>query len=153
MGDSAIQRKATPKNMQTTVRLSSFHMLARSWSKSLKLGFSTTWTKTSRWTSWVQKIQRNRRLNCQHSLDPGESKRIPEKHVLSTSLTAKAFLTVWISTNHGKFLKRWEYQTTVPVSWETCMQVKKQQLEPDMEQMTGSKLGGMTRLYIVTLLI
>ena len=66
---------------------------------------------------------------------------------------AKAFLTVWISTNHGKFLKRWEYQTTVPVSWETCMQVKKQQLEPDMEQMTGSKLGGMTRLYIVTLLI
>ena len=66
---------------------------------------------------------------------------------------AKAFLTVWISTNHGKFLKRWEYQTTIPVSWETCMQVKKQQLEPDMEQMTGSKLGSMTRLYIVTLLI
>ena len=41
----------------------------------------------------------------------------------------------------GKFLKRWEYQTTWPASWETCMQVKKQQLEPDMEQQTGSKLG------------
>ena len=41
----------------------------------------------------------------------------------------------------GKFLKRWEYQTTFPASWEICMQVKKQQLEPEMEQWTGSKLG------------
>ena len=43
--------------------------------------------------------------------------------------------------NNGKFFKRWEYQTTLPASWEICMQVKKQQLEPDMEQKTGSKLG------------
>ena len=34
----------------------------------------------------------------------------------------------------GKFLKRWEYQTTLTASWEICMQVKKQQLEMDMEQ-------------------
>ena len=40
-----------------------------------------------------------------------------------------------------KFLKRWEYQTTWPASWEICMQVKKQQLELDVEQQTGSKLG------------
>ena len=40
-----------------------------------------------------------------------------------------------------KFLKRWEYQTTLPASWEICLQVKKQQLEPDMEQYTGSKSG------------
>ena len=40
-----------------------------------------------------------------------------------------------------KFLKRWEYQTTLSASWEICIQVKKQQLEPDMEQQTGSKLG------------
>ena len=38
------------------------------------------------------------------------------------------------------FLKRWEYQTTLPASWKICMQVRKQQLEPDMEQWTGSKL-------------
>ena len=38
-----------------------------------------------------------------------------------------------------KFWKRWEYQTTWPASWEICMQVRKQQLEPDMEQQTGSK--------------
>ena len=44
-------------------------------------------------------------------------------------------------SNCGKFFKRWEYQTTLPASWEICMQVKKQKLEPDMEQQTGSKLG------------
>ena len=49
---------------------------------------------------------------------------------------AKAFM--WITTNCGKFFKRWEYQTTLPASWEICMQVKKQQLELDMEQQTGS---------------
>ena len=49
-------------------------------------------------------------------------------------------LTVWITTNCGKFLKRCEYQTTLPASWEICMQVKKQQLEPDMEQRICSKL-------------
>ena len=38
-----------------------------------------------------------------------------------------------------KFFKRWEYQTTWPASWETCMQVRKQQLEVDMEQQTDSK--------------
>ena len=42
--------------------------------------------------------------------------------------------------NYGKFLKRWEYYTTLPTSGETCMQVKKQHLELGMEQWTGSKL-------------
>ena len=50
-------------------------------------------------------------------------------------------LTVWITISYGKFFKTWEYETTLPVSWEICMQVKKQQLELDMEQQTGSKLG------------
>ena len=48
---------------------------------------------------------------------------------------------MWITTNCGKFLKRWEYQTILPASWEICVQVNKQQLELDMEQQTGSKLG------------
>ena len=53
-----------------------------------------------------------------------------------------------------KILKEMGIQTTWPASWEICMQVKKQQLEPDMEQWTDSKLGkGTSRLYIVTLLI
>ena len=60
---------------------------------------------------------------------------------ISALLTMPKPLTVWITTDYGKFLKRWEYQTTLPASWEICVQVKKQQLEPDMEQWTGSKLG------------
>ena len=53
---------------------------------------------------------------------------------------AKAFDCVDHSQiNCGKFWKRWEYQTTWPASWELCMQVRKQQLELDMEQQTGSK--------------
>ena len=51
---------------------------------------------------------------------------------------AKAFDSV--DHNKRKFLKRWQYQTTLHAPWETCMQVKKQQLELDMEQKTGSKL-------------
>ena len=49
--------------------------------------------------------------------------------------------SLWLcgSQKTGKFFKRWEYQTSWPASWEICMQVKKQQLELDMEQQTGSK--------------
>ena len=61
------------------------------------------------------------------------------KTLTSASLTTLKPLTVWVTANCGKFLKRWEYQTTLPISWETCMQVKKQQLEQDVEQQTGSK--------------
>ena len=50
-------------------------------------------------------------------------------------------LTVWITTKCRKFLKRWEFQAILPAFWETCIQVKKQQLELDIEQWTGSKLG------------
>ena len=51
---------------------------------------------------------------------------------------AKAFDYV-DHTNCGKLWKRWEYQATWPASWEICVQVKKQQLDLDMEQQTGSK--------------
>ena len=61
------------------------------------------------------------------------------------------FIYLKISKN---IWKRWEYQTTWPASWETCMQVKKQKLEPDMEQWTGSRLGKeYVKAVIVTLLI
>ena len=73
----------------------------------------------------------------------GSLKKQESSRKMSTSalLTMPKPLTVWITTNCGKFLKRWEYQITWPASWEVCMQDKKQQLEKDMEQHTGSKLG------------
>ena len=52
---------------------------------------------------------------------------------------AKAFYCVDHNKLCEKFLRRWEYQTTWSASWEICMQVRKQQLELDMEQQTGSK--------------
>ena len=71
----------------------------------------------------------------------------------ASSTTVKP-LTVYITTNCGKFLKRWEYQTTLLASWEICMQIKKQQLELDMEQQTGSRLGKeYVKADIVTLFI
>ena len=73
---------------------------------------------------------------CAGSWKKQESSR---KTSISALLTMPKALTVWITTNCGKFWKRWEYQTTWPVSWEICMLVRKQQLELDMEQQTGSK--------------
>ena len=66
---------------------------------------------------------------------------------------SKAF-TVWITTNCEQFLKRWEYQTTLPASWETCMQVKKQWLELEWsDRLVPNQERSTSRLYIVILLI
>ena len=61
------------------------------------------------------------------------------KKSISALPTMPKPLTVLITINCGKFFKRWEYQNTWPASWEICMQVRKQQLELDTEQQTGSK--------------
>ena len=63
------------------------------------------------------------------------------KASISALLTMPKPLTVFSTTNCRKFFKRWEYQTTWPASWEICMQVKKQQLELDLEEKTDSKSG------------
>ena len=73
----------------------------------------------------------------------GSSKKQENSRETSTfvSLIMPKPLTMWITTNCGKFLKRREYQTTWPAFWEIWMQVKKQQLDLDMEQETASKSG------------
>ena len=72
------------------------------------------------------------------SLKKQESSR---KTSTSALLTMPKPLTVWITANCGKFLKRWEYQTIWYAPLEICMQIKKQQLELNMEQQTSSKSG------------
>ena len=79
---------------------------------------------------------RDQIANILWSLKKQESSR---KTSISALLTMPKPLTVWITITCGKFWKRWEYQTTWPASSEICMQVRKQQLEMDMEQLTGSK--------------
>ena len=68
-----------------------------------------------------------------------EKARELQKNTYFCFLTMPKRLTVWITINCGKFWRKWEYQTIWPASWEICMQVRKQQLELDMEQQTGSK--------------
>ena len=79
-------------------------------------------------------------IQLQTSVGSQKKQQSSRKTSISALLTMPKPLTVCITTNCGK-LKRWEYQTTWPASWEICMQVRKQQLGPDMEQQTGSKSG------------
>ena len=75
------------------------------------------------------------------SVGSSKKQESSRKTSISALLTMPKPLTVWITINCGKFFKRWEYQTTLPASWEICMQVKEQQLELDMEQQTAFKSG------------
>ena len=86
-------------------------------------------------------FRKGRGTRDQLPISAGSSKKqeSPRKTFISALLTMPKPLTVWITINCGKFWKRWEYQTTWPASWETYMQVRKQQLELDMEEQTGSK--------------
>ena len=75
------------------------------------------------------------------SAESSKKQESSRKTSTSASLSMLKPLTVCITNSYGKFFKRWQYQTTGPVFCETCMQIKKHQLEPDMKQRTGSKLG------------
>ena len=98
------------------------------------------WTENFKCTSWIYKKQRNKRSNCQHLLDCKKKKKWENSRKASTSASLIMQKSLCVSQQSGKFLKKEEYQTTLPASCEICMQIKKQQLEPDMEQRTGSKL-------------
>ena len=133
------QRRPMPKNVQIIAQLNSFHMLAKKCSKFSKLGFNSTWTENSQ----IFKLDLDKAKEWEIKLPTsvGSSKKQESSRKISTSalFTMLKPLTSWITTTCGKFLEKWEYQTTLPASWEICMQVKKQQLELDMQQQTGSK--------------
>ena len=117
------QRKAMPKNVQATTQLHSFHMLAKSCWKFPKPDFNSMWTVNFQ----VFKLDLEKAEEPEIKLPTyvGSLKKQENSTKMSTSallITPKA-LTVWITTNCRKFLKRWEYQTTSPTSWEICMQV------------------------------
>ena len=127
------QRKAMPKNAQTTAQLHSSHMLAKWCSNFSKSGFNNTWNhELPDVQAGFRKGRGNQRSNCLHPLDHRKSKS-SRKTSTSALLTMPDWsdlaanpLIVWIITNCGKFFKRWDYHTTLPASWETCMQVKKE---------------------------
>ena len=135
------QRKAMPKNAQNTAQLHSSHTLVKWCLKFSKPGFSNTWTVN--FQMFKLDLEKAEKSKIKLSTSVGSSKKQKGSKKTSTSalLTTPKPLTVWMTTNCGKFWKRREYQTTLPASWEVCMQVKKQQFNSDMEQTTGSRLG------------
>ena len=81
----------------------------------------------------IFKLDLDSEIKLPISIESLKKKKNSRKTSTSALLTTPKPLTVWITTNCGKFLKRWEYQITLTASWETCMQVKRQQLELNME--------------------
>ena len=112
------QRSAMRKNVQTTGQLCSFHMLVRLFSNSFKLGFSRIWNENFQ----MYKLGLENAEKPEIKLPTSARSLKKQEHSRKTSFFA---LLTMIATNCGKFLKRWEYQTTLPASWEICMQVKK----------------------------
>ena len=133
------QRKAIPKSAQTTAQLHSSHMLVKKCSEFSKPGFSNMWTANFQMFKLDLEKAEEPEIKLPTSVGSSQKQENFRKTSISALLTMPKPLTVWITTNCGKFLRRWEYQTTGPASWEICMQVKKQELELDMEQQTGSK--------------
>ena len=136
------QRKAMPKNAQTTAPLHSPHMLVKSCSKFSKPGFSNTSAVLHmNFLMFKLVLAKAEEPEIKLPTSAGSSKKQEScrKTFISALLTMPKPLTVWITTNCGKFWKRREYQTTWPASWGTYMQVRKQQLELDIEQQTGFK--------------
>ena len=132
------QRKAMPKNVQTTIQLHSSHTLAKWCSKFSKPGFNSIWTmKFQIFKLDLEKIEEPE-IKLPTSVVSLKRQDNSRKTSISALLIMAKPLTVWITTNCGKIFRRWEYQTTWPAFWEICMQVRKQQLELDMEQQIGS---------------
>ena len=121
------QIRAMSKNVQTTRQLASFCMLVRLCSKSFKPGFSSMWTE--KFQMFKLNLEKSEEPEIKLPMFTGSWRKQKSSRKTSTlaSLTMLKPLTVWITTNCGKFWKRWEYQTTRPASWETYMQVKNQQ--------------------------
>ena len=132
-------RKAMPKNAQTTTQLHSSHILAKWCSKFTKPGFNSTWTKNFQMFKLDLEMAEEPEIKLPTSVVSSKRQESSRKTSTSALLTIPKPLTVWTTINYGKFWKRWKYQTAWPASWEICMQVRKQQLELDMEQQTGSK--------------
>ena len=127
------QRKAMPTNVQTTAQLHSSHTLVKKCSKFSKPGFNSMWTVTFQMFKLVLEKAEEPEIKLPTSVESSKKLESSRKTSTSALLTVPKPLTVWITTNCEKFLKGWKYQTTLSASWEICMQVKKQQLETDME--------------------
>ena len=133
------QRKAMLKNAQTTAQLYSSHTLVKKCSKFSKPDFNNMWTMNFQMFKLDLEKAEEPEIKWPTSAGSSKKQESSRKTSISALLTMPKPLTVWVTINCGKFWKRWDYQTTWLASWETYMQVRKQQLELGMEQQTDSK--------------
>ena len=106
-----------------------------------KPGFNSTWTMNFQMFKLDLEEAEEPEIKLPTSAGSSKKQQSSRKTSISAVLTMPKPLTVWITRNCGKFWKSWEYQTTWPASSKICMQVRKQQLELDIEQQTHSKWG------------
>ena len=99
-------------------------MLAKKCSKFTKPGFNSMWNMNIQMFKLVLEKAEEPKIKLPTSA--GSLQKQDSSRKTSALLTTPKTLTVWMTTNCGKFFKRWEYQTTLSASWEICMQVKKQ---------------------------
>ena len=148
--------RAMPKNVPVTVQVHSFHMLARYHMLAQNPSSQTSTEcelRTSRCKSWIQKRQRNHRLNCQHLIGYGGAREF-QKNIYFCFIDDAKILTAWITTNMENSQR--DRRTRSPyLSSEKCVCMSrshsqnmtwKNRLILNWERST-------TGLYIVTLLI
>ena len=110
------QRKAMPKNVQTTAQLHSSHTLVKKSSKFSEPGFSNTWTVNFQMFKLDLEKAEEPEIRLLTSAGSSRKQEGSRKTCISALLAIPKPLIVWITTNCGKFWKRWEYQTTWPAS-------------------------------------
>ena len=129
-----ILKKGNPKECSNYHTIALISHASKVMLKFSKPGFSNTWTQNFQMFKLVLEKAEETEIKLPTSTGSSKKQESSRKISISALLTTLKPSTVWITINCGKFWKRWEYQTTWPASWKTCMQVRKQQLELYMEQ-------------------
>ena len=132
-----IPKRGTAKESSNYYTIALISQASKVMLKILQVRFNSMWTVN--FQMFKLNLEKAEKPEIKLPTPAGSSKKQESSRKPPISALLTMPLTVWITTNCGKLLKKWEYQTTWPASWEICMQVKKQQLEMDMEQQTGSK--------------
>ena len=134
------QIRAMPKNVQTSIKLYSFHMLARSFSKSFKLGFNSIWTDNYQIYKLDLEKPEETETKLPTSVGSQTKQRNFRKTPTSASLTTLKPLTVWITTN-WKILKEMGIPDYLICPLRNLYAGQEATVRMDMEQWTDSNLG------------
>ena len=113
------------------------------------------WATEMKWTELNLVLEKAGEPEIKLPTSAGSSKKqeSSRKTSISALLTMPKTLTVWITTNWGKFWKRWEYHTTWPASWEICSKSRSNSQKWTWNRLVPNRKKSMSRLYIVILLI